>query len=153
MINPTVHIGKFVVILSASMIMAAFIHGAIRTVFGMGMLVGMGCPSFFPFLVEENAKFTLPPSAHNIISACGGMQGWMAQARFEMSPDDLDNLLASTFLTQPLTEIAPEERLDDVENMSSYLYGRSTSGLWQEIIINTSDPNVYTVYITTIGGN
>jgi hypothetical protein len=118
-------------------------------------LFGNGCPSQFPSQIEEAARFRLPPSARNLESLCTGMQGWIAQANFDIDPQDIDVLIDSTSILRPLSSTnVPEALQDDIaaQNIETYLYGQAESG-WQKIFIDTTDPNVYRVYLSAQGGN
>jgi hypothetical protein len=119
-------------------------------------IYGNACPSFFPPAIEDWGHFKLPPSFRNLESACGGMQGWFAAARFEMSPQDLDTFIDGTSIERPLTtRLDPKNRLNNdpiLKKMKSYLYGTAKGG-WQTVVIDTSNPDSYKVYFNTFGGH
>lgn len=105
--------------------------------------------------VERTAYFKFPPSATHIESFCMGMQGWFASANFEMSPEELETFINSTYIEMPLDTALPTEPYffdpDSVKDMKSYLYGNGYNGL-QEVLIDTSDPDKYFVYFRAGGG-
>src|SRR5689334_18072643 len=108
--------------------------------------------------VEGLAGIKLPPSATHINSGCGGMQGWWAEAYFDMKPSDLAVFVESTNVKLPLSTIGKPEKLEcypcnDLTNLKSYLYGTYNSPDWfEEIFIDTSNPSLYRVYFTLLAG-
>ncbi len=73
-------------------------------------------------------------------------------------PSDVDILIGGSLLKTPLSATTkPSDfrffRFKGVENMKSSLFGKSEmSDLSQEILIDTSDPAQYTVYIVVLVG-
>jgi hypothetical protein len=117
------------------------------------------CPESDPNQIEEVARFRLPPSTSNLWSWCGGMQGWAAYARFEMSPSDLNGFVSSTIVQPPLSTIGRPERLiasdqsEIPDEVSLYLYGLYDSAEFdQEIFIDISDAEKYIVYLSVLAG-
>lgn len=116
--------------------------------------------------IENLAQFQFPSSAVNIQTSCGGMQGWGASASFEMSPNDLATLQASTRVEQeewvsnmPTSNASqglqpPSQFIADLaEAYTSYLYGiYSVPEFQQEILIDTSSSEVYRVSVHVLGG-
>ncbi|MFN8372416.1 MAG: hypothetical protein U0694_06020 [Anaerolineae bacterium] len=132
---------------------------------GLGEMFADNCATDVPdhiLRTEGLANFEFPPSAANIWTSCGGLQGWWAEARFEMSPVDLDAFIQSTRIRRlQLTTSAPADLqgsnplLRDVLNVPEpYLYGYYSSGsdYLQEVFIDTSDPNLYRVHILLSAG-
>ena len=88
------------------------------------------CDPSNPDGIQAVARIDLPPSYSNLWSTCGGMQGWWAEARFEIVPDDLGVFLSSTDIAElePLTE-KPDRiyssQIPDMTHLASFLYGLS----------------------------
>jgi hypothetical protein len=115
------------------------------------------CPSSNPAGFEGIAGVTLPPSASNIMTYCGGWQGWGAYARFEMEPDDLGTFVNTSHIQLPLSESGKPHQLywsgEEVNDLASYLYGFYQEYEWlEEIIVDTENPDRYIVYFTVLGG-
>jgi hypothetical protein len=108
--------------------------------------------------IESVARIKLPPSTAKLSSACGGMQGWWAEAYFDMEPSDLAVFVNSTNVKLPLSTTGKPEKLEchpcnDLPNLKSYLYGTYNSSDWfEEIFIDTSNPARYRVYFTLLAG-
>lgn len=119
-----------------------------------------GCEESDPEQIEYLAQFELPPSAKNLESYCVGLQAYSADASFEMNPSELDTFITSTHIESHLfTEKSSKNeflnsRLDKkASQMDSYLYGKYVSAdFTQEILIDTSNSERYTVYIFAGGG-
>jgi hypothetical protein len=116
------------------------------------------CPPSNPAAIESLARFKLPPSASNLWTQCWGLQGWWAYARFDIAPSDVDALVSSTQIKPPLSA---RDKPTDVEfpdvnlaEIASFLYGSHLEVVFnQEILIDTSDQQRYTVYFATWGGD
>ncbi len=137
------------------------------------MAVGMfdgGCRVDDPQGIEQTetlGRFEFPESAMTIQSECGGMQGWGLSASFEMLPADLRVFQASTSIeaSQWVGEM-PEPRVFGTgysqssaqmrtwsEEMESFIYGFYTvTEFSQEVLIDTSNPNRFRVFIEVLGG-
>ena len=132
----------------------------------LGEAFGNSCPSDEPHSVEGMARFRLPSSYDNFWSDCGGMQGWWAEAHFDMSPDDLDSLISNLWLDVELVEFSTgleeitvkhiifSQSADDPSNIQTGFYGYSESDadLVQEILIDTTNPELYRVYLVVLRG-
>ncbi len=116
------------------------------------------CPPFDPSAVEAKGFFKLPPSAHNLSSQCSGWNAWSAEARFQMKPTDLSVLIAYSIIKKPMSSSgrpATFPTLDQATSnkIGSYFYGEDEEGeVFQQILIDTTDPNEYTVYVRTLAG-
>lgn len=116
------------------------------------------CESTNPSGVEGIAHIKLPPSATNLQSGCGGMQGIWAEANFDMQPSDLTLFVDTTNVKLPLSTIDKPDKLEcypcnDLTNLKSYLYGTYSAAEWfEEIFIDTSNPAQYRVYFTLLAG-
>lgn len=140
-----------------------FLINLLNGLSNLGEFMGNTC-SDEPRSVEGMARFDLPPSYDNLTSFCGGMQGWWAEAHFDMSPDDLDMLINSLWLEMKLSEFS--DGLDDDMKQHLFIseednatiktgfYGYSESGndLVQKILIDTTNPELYRVYLVVLGG-
>lgn len=128
-------------------------------IYGLGGSTGSGCDLSEPRTVESLGQFKLPPSAKLLRTNCGGMQGMWAEAHFEMLPSDLAVFLSSTSIKPPLLNTGKPDKLwcgcsEEVKAVTSYLYGSYEVGSdWlEEVFIDTSDPTLYKVYFTVLGG-
>lgn len=115
------------------------------------------CAPSNPAGIEAIAQFRLPPSAKLLASNCGGLQGWVAWAKFEMSPSDLDTFLATTHTKPPLSSTNRPQQLrchfTDGQDIPDYLYGGYSGFKWEEeVFIDTHDRSRYIVYFTVLGG-
>jgi len=161
---------KFALILFG--VMSAFLCiGAVIAVFVLptvdGLLALGEIDSFYDCSTEdiENiGRMELPPSTENQIINCflpmelPDLRQWETgiTGKFDMSPNDLDTFLESTLFELPLategepTRVSRWYRLDEI---ASYLYGKhSQDDYFAEILIDASNPDVYTVYIEVLGG-
>ncbi len=153
-------IGLIGIVLFSAVGCLIFIQTLATAFGGIDGLFGNSCPPDTPESIEDIAQFTLPPSAENLWSLCVSMQGWSAEARFDMSPDDLDVFISSVWLETTLNNSGVPRYISFFEeglmfeDMTSYLYSLETSGtdLLQEILIDTSNPRLYTVYMEVLGG-
>jgi len=117
-------------------------------------------PCNTPDELESFAQISLPESYENLESICGGMQGWYAEAKFDINPDDLEAFLESTLITPD--SLSSTEMPDYThsgyfrpieEPVTSYLYGSQWDGDWfEEVIVDTSNPERWTVYFTLLAG-
>lgn len=132
------------------------------------VLMGIGIQGVFPrsrtdICAQENLeslfRFELPVSVENLVATCNDSGHWNASMIFEISSEDLDEFLDSTVVY--IISLSSEEELRHIhlpegvslEAMKSYLYGQYQEyGYTQEILIDTSHPDVYTVYIEVLGG-
>ena len=120
------------------------------------------CPETSPKEVEDFAHFKLPPSARNLISDCSGMQGIVANAKFEMSPTDLNAFIASTLIDKPLSTNSGMPDTGelfgfDEKAVKSYLYGKydhpaPNGGVYEDILVDTTNPTTYVVYVNYSAG-
>lgn len=117
------------------------------------------CDPQNPAGIEEIAQIKLPPSFSNLESHCGGLQGWIANAKFDIDPDELDLFLQSTSIRPPLSSTELPTRPNSIhfpqgaEGIESYLYGSNQRPEWfEEVIVDTSDPSRWVVYFTLLAG-
>lgn len=142
----------------AGLFVAGWIGLMIYTLSGLGdMFDSPMCDPQNPSGIQEVARIELPPSYSNLKSTCGGVQGWWAQANFDMAPSDLDLFLASTNIEslQPTTELSEslEGNYEEIGYVTSYLYGSDNRDEWyEEVVINTGNPKRWTVYFLLLGG-
>jgi hypothetical protein len=115
---------------------------------------------------ESLGQFEFPPSAQSITAGCFGMQGWGLTATFVMSPEDLGMLQVSTRVSQDewVTLVPPSGSLQPYDlpseqvviwsqGMTSLVYGIYVATEFsQEILIDTTDPNLYRVRVLVLGG-
>jgi hypothetical protein len=126
---------------------------------GMGdMFDSPMCKPTNPSGIESVTHMKLPPSASNLASFCGGMQGIWAEANFDMKPADLAVFVNSTHIRLPLSANDKPEKLkclscSELTDVVSYLYGTYSAEEWfEEIFIDTSNPSLYRVYFTLLAG-
>jgi hypothetical protein len=111
-----------------------------------------------PSGIENLTYIELPPSMANLQSGCGGMQGIMAWAFFDMKPSDLDVFINSTKVKLPLSTTDKPEKLKCIScgessELKSYLYGIYSGNEWfEEIFIDTSNSAQWRVYFTLLAG-
>lgn len=110
-------------------------------------------------LIKDFGQIDLPPSATNLDIRCSRwMDHQSLNLRFEMLPEDLSAFQESTLIEEWLDkpDNAPAftfsfSHLDsgDLEAMPSYIYGVHAPmvPVIQQIVIDTSDPALYTVYL------
>ena len=125
----------------------------------IGSLFQNSCDPSSPAAVEGMGQFKLPPSASHLQSNCGGMQGFWAEASFEMNPADLRTFVKTTRVKLPLSSTGKPVKLNcehycnALTDVKSYLYGTYSGSEWdEEIFIDTTNPNSYAVYYTALGG-
>lgn len=116
-----------------------------------------------PQWFKDFAGFEVPPSARNITATCEAFQDYVAYVRLTIDPNDLDRLIASSYVKSALsttekpadmtTHYGDMRRIGwDIEPISSYLAGDANVpklGLHQSILVDTSDAASYIVYIVT----
>lgn len=118
------------------------------------------CESESPNIFEGRAQVSLPPSYDNFQSTCGGIQGWWAEAVFDINSDELELFLSSTHidmstLSNGLPDQARSVYLRNNPPMPApYLWAtyNEESDWVEEVIVDTSNPNRWTVYFTVLGG-
>lgn len=126
-------------------------------IYGTGPFPNNTCSSDNPDnWIQDIAHFQLPPSARNLESSCFGLQGWIAYASFDMKPEDLDAFLATTYVLHLEPDTGEPENpaaLALIEQNVPYLFGSDRRyEYYQEIFIDTSDPEWYRVYVYVLGG-
>jgi hypothetical protein len=111
--------------------------------------------------VELAAGVKLPPSARNLHSHYTAFQDYFIHVRFDMDPADMPVFLSSTHVDLPLSSTIPLS-FDEELNVSwwrpleakQFQAGQGSVSLphgypeSQSILIDTTDPNRYIVYIT-----
>lgn len=104
--------------------------------------------------IEQIAEFKLPASGHLLESSCMGLQGWFANAKFEMDPEDLDTFVSSTKVVMPLANTGNSSRCPNpVDASTPHLFGDyEASEFYQAISIDISNPALYIVYVCVLGG-
>jgi hypothetical protein len=137
----------------------------------IGYLCGMdlmcwGAANLPHFVLEQNAEFKLPPTAHVVKIATSNGSSWCEMAvYFEMRSDDLDSFVKATRVgslssTQQVTwsDSYREKRVQnlgfDQPSVKSYLFGYTDADYFnkQSVFVDTSDPQRYTVYLVTERG-
>jgi hypothetical protein len=86
--------------------------------------------------------------------SCFGIQGWAANARFDIVPTDLEAFLNSTLIQEPLSNTEPFSGFKVFDAAPTrYLYGKYQAGdLLQQVLVDIGNPERYTVYIEVLGG-
>lgn len=92
----------------------------------------------------------IPQNYDNLWSSCGGLQGWSAQAHFDIVPEDLDNFIiqAERWLGGTLTEILPD-RMEVETGFYGYVSFSADSG--KEVFIDTTNSDSYHVSVFAFG--
>jgi hypothetical protein len=156
--RPLVRIIIFLVIGFMVATTIVFVGGFLLLPAALDGFLDSECESSEPLAVEGIARIKLPPSATNLQSGCGGLQGMWAEAYFDMKPSDLAVFVNSTNVKLPLSTTGKPETLEcypcnDLPNLKSYLYGTYSAEEWfEEIFIDTSNPARYRVYFTLLAG-
>jgi len=103
--------------------------------------------------VEKLTNITLPESVQDFDADCLNFQGFTINARFEINPDDLPILLASSNIPSPLATALPKwirSPYAEARYPDDVLYGEyNGNDRYEEVIVDTSykSNNTYTVYI------
>lgn len=136
--------------------------GGFWLVFGgtVDYFINGGCPSSEPDKIQGVAQIQLPPSTHNLKSSCFGLQGWAAEAYFEIEATELDIFLTSTSVKELSSEgkpsdigFADDELTQKARRVKVYLYGEYESPEWHEtILIDMSDSEEYKVFFLVLAG-
>ncbi|GAB5493918.1 MAG: hypothetical protein Phog2KO_41330 [Phototrophicaceae bacterium] len=127
-------------------------------VFGAISLFQNECDPSEPTEFERLAEITLPSSYDNFHSVCFGLQGWVLKSRFDIKSDELEIFLNTTDIIMPLSQTELPSSVDtrhleiDYSSLNSYLYGiyQDNTGWFEEIIVDTTHPNRWTVYFTVL---
>jgi hypothetical protein len=141
---------RFFIILGIVFSCPLFIYAALSLVFAT-IPFSDECPT----LIEYTAQFTLPQSTRLHWTQCGETQSrQFAYATFDIAPSDVDALIGSTHITSPLSST---ERPYDMNYarfcLLHFLYGEYRGlEIVQQVLIDTSHPDVYTVYVETLLG-
>jgi hypothetical protein len=117
---------------------------AIILIVGIGFLILVNALANFPgydsacgvedsSVFESIAQVTLPDDYSNFSSSCGGMQGWWAEARFDINPDDLDEFLETTHIELPLTTNPLPSRIYVANASSIKATGNLLYGLYDTV--------------------
>lgn len=124
------------------------------------------CPPDEPHKFEGMGGLSLPPSYTNLFSDCSTWQDWGARGFFSMSPADLDDFVIrvnrwlgtdvnlvefSSESKEILREFPPLAAQVKANDIQSGFYGYSDKYDVKEILINTTNPELYTVMINTFG--
>jgi len=153
--RPVVRIIIFLIIGGIAVIALVFVGGFFLLPAALEGFLDSECESSEPLAVEGIAHIKLPPSATNLQSGCGGLQGMWAEAHFDMNPSGLATFVTSTNVSLPLSSTGKPDRLECCGNLNvkSYLYGTYNAPEWfEEIFIDTSNPESYRVYFTLLAG-
>jgi hypothetical protein len=122
--------------------------------------VSNGCFTDDPEKIQALARFRLPAGAKLLETECQGLQGWYAAAKFEMNPGDLNTFIRSKSIKTNFQTKTDMSKLNwavqkVIKNNipTSYLHSKvDFPEFLQEVLIDTSDPNRYTVYIGVLVG-
>jgi len=112
--------------------------------------------------IESNAEIAIPTSASEIYAVISGFRDMITQMRFDLPSRDLPAFLENTYCVD---EVVPT-------NSSSYTPGGNDPEWWQphqatdlvrcvgghdslhqQILVDRSDSQMYTVYVISITGN
>lgn len=118
---------------------------------------GSSCDNTDTIRFESYAQVSLPPNYDNFQSFCGGTQ-WGVDVVFDIPPDELDLFLSTTHIdTSQLlnglhSQIHSMYFYDRPQMPAPYLYAiYSEDRDWfEELIVDTSNPNRWTVYFTVL---
>ena len=108
--------------------------------------------------IESVARITLPPSARGVRAHQEGFMDRIIWVRFEMDPADLGPFVAGTRISPPLSsadnpfagEIGSKLAWWTPEGAQRFEASEAFSGgVGQAILIDTTDPQRYVVYVRT----
>ncbi len=108
--------------------------------------------------IERVARITLLPSARNLQAHQEGFQDRIIWVRFEMAPADLPEFVAGTRVAPPLSSTVNPLGQDTVKGLPWWTPGQAQriaagtgliAGGSQAILIDTTDPQTYVVYVRT----
>jgi hypothetical protein len=122
-----------------------------------------GCIGNEPYqhdIINAAAKITLPASTANLEAYSESWQDCFILLKFEMSAEDAEAFYAST-LVESFEEVRGADlsfggwvELEDfwvITEDRIYLHGEGNEGnLFQQVAIDTSNPDVYTVYVAVL---
>lgn len=138
-----------------------FIMMLANSIAGLGEAYGGSlCDSENSSGFEGLTRVTLPPSYDNFQSTCGGMQGWGADAVFDINPDELELFLSSTHIDISVLSNSLPKQIRSIyfrrrpPMPAPYLWATYSeeSDWFEEIIVDTTNANRWTVYFTVLGG-
>jgi hypothetical protein len=104
-------------------------------------------------------NFTLPVSARNLNATSKAWQDCLVYLDFEMDASELEDFLATTYISEPLTMTGTLSGFDEfayerweLDRSKQYLYGAGGDGSseGQYIAIDTDDPENYKVYLISL---
>jgi len=111
--------------------------------------------------IEAFADLQLPSSATDVQSHLSGFQDSFLRVRFAMSPSDLQPFMGTTRFTEPLSSSSVPDLIAEPFDLpwwkpltvQHYLAGKTTfqregaGRQYQAILIDTTDPQHYIVYL------
>jgi hypothetical protein len=158
-------IGSSIVTIAVAVCCCAGLYGRIQLSFShLGDTPGNNnaCDPKYPTNIEDLAQLKFPPSVRNLRSSCFGMQGWLGYAQFEMAPSDLDYFVSHLQIRSPLARDgipADDELATKASTLRSFLHGNyqiynynKGKSFFQDVLIDTSNPSQYFVYVNFGGG-
>ena len=108
--------------------------------------IGCDSPNFYGY------RATLPPSAQDVREKCSNEFNPSYEASFTLLAADLSAFQASTSIIEWQTS-APDNSFFDrqAQGARSVLYGTSSNGaIFEQVLIDTSDPQRYKVYMQLV---
>lgn len=127
--------------------------------FALIVLVLSGCGFFTldsPISCDSDRfngyRATLPPSAQDVRETCSNEFNPSYEASFTLPAADLSAFQSSTSITDWQTT-APDNSYFDrqARGARSVLYGTSSNGaIFEQVLIDTSDPRQYKIYIQLV---
>lgn len=109
--------------------------------------------------IEAIARINIPERARNIHAQSGGFQDRYIHVRFDIDPADLESFLGATRYTPIVSEgqdipfqqsIEPDESWWQPRLAKTFLSGSGfVDGINQAVLVDTSNPDVYIVYVAT----
>ncbi|HLA43291.1 MAG TPA: hypothetical protein VJZ27_07645, partial [Aggregatilineales bacterium] len=107
---------------------------------------------------EQRAQIKLPASASDLEPLCGGIGAQAVQGTFNMNPGDLNRFMENAGLELPYSQTEyPEDDtfrfFPEKATVQSWLYQvHDDPLLFKQILIDTSNPSEYRVYINGLTG-
>lgn len=145
---------EVVILLGGFIFLSAFAFNCFVTSLWIGELVTV-CRIYPNHIIEKDTKLKTPISA-TILEYCykHGVEYWQYWIRFEIPRKDLQQLLKSSTIAQPLLsskvnfngEQYFNERGWNTQQIVSYLVGQKFGATDQYLMVDTTNAEIYVVY-------
>jgi hypothetical protein len=107
--------------------------------------------------IQEMGRFQIPKNAKNVEICLVHRFQDRVDARFEIRSSELETFIQNTNLDLPLATTRKPAQFwkwdKEVDSVENYLYGKYVGNFTQEVLVNTSNPESYVVYVWVSGGD